>query len=394
MKLFDRYRKETKNEKERTLLSRVVKYNESQYRKDIQDWRDALAAAKSPLMPRQRLLQEIYTSVMTDALLSSQMQYRTDRSQNTTFCLLDAGGKTDEKSTAWLKDSGIYDTLSEAIIEAKFYGQSVMELAFDNGNPVFRMLPRTHIEPVNGIFYPDVFSGDGEKYRERPDYGTWILEFNTKEEDYGLLNSITPHVLMKRFAQSCWSELCEIYGIPPLVLKTNTSDQAMLERCKQMLQEAGSNAKYIADIDEQIEWATGTATDGAVFNNLISLCSNEISMCVLGAIVGQDTVNGNRSKEESSLKIVDSIILADHRSIETAFNRNVLPALNRLGMLPEGLRLHIQENMDMKPLWDMVYQASQFYEVDPEWIKDTFGIEVTGKREFGPSEDGDLRFFV
>ena len=29
--------------------------------------------------------------------------------------------------------------------------------------------------------------------------------------DYGLLNKAVPHVLFKKFAQSCWSELCEIY---------------------------------------------------------------------------------------------------------------------------------------------------------------------------------------
>jgi hypothetical protein len=394
MKLFDRAKNEIRKQKERNLVSRVVKYHESQYRLDIQDWRDALASAKSPLKPSQRRLQEMYGSVMTDALLSSQMQFRTDRSQSADFTLVDAMGKTDEEATAVLKSTQLYNDLSEAIVEAKFYGQSVMELSFDKDRPVYRLVPRTHVDPINGVFYPDVFSSDGENYRERPDYGTWILEFNTREGDYGLLNNITPHVLMKRFAQSCWSELCEVYGIPPLVLKTNTSDPEMLERCKQMLQEAGSNAKYIADIDEEIEWATGTATNGDVFNNLISLCSNEISMCVLGAVVGQDTVNGNRSKEESSLKIVDSIILADHRSIEAEFNGKVLPALNRVGLLPEGLCMRIREDKDMRPLWDMVYQASQYYEVDPAWIRDTFGIEVTGRREFGPSADGDLRFFA
>ncbi|WP_446662918.1 phage portal protein family protein, partial [Flavobacterium psychrophilum] len=35
-----------------------------------------------------------------------------------------------------------------------------------------------------------------------------------------MLNKAVSHVLFKRFAQSCWSELCEIYGIPPRVLKT------------------------------------------------------------------------------------------------------------------------------------------------------------------------------
>ena len=34
----------------------------------------------------------------------------------------------------------------------------------------------------------------------------------------------------------------------------------------------------------------------------------------------------------------------------------------------------------MEKLWKMVHEGSQYYDFDIDWIRETFGIEVTGLR--------------
>ena len=63
-----------------------------------------------------------------------------------------------------------------------------------------------------------------------------------------------------------------------------------------------------------------------------------------------------------------------------------------IGFLKPGLRLEITKEVDLEKLWKMTYEASQNYDVDPEWIRDTFGIAVIGKKQQGalpPGGDGE-----
>src|SRR5690606_25031665 len=125
----------------------------------------------------------------------------------------------------------------------------------------FELIPRYNVVPQTGMFYPEY--GDtsrGIAYRELPEFGTWILEFNS--ETLGLMNKLVPMALFTRFMESCWSELGEIYGIPPRVLKTNTQDATMLKRAESMMRDMGSASWFIIDETEEFEFAKGVATNG------------------------------------------------------------------------------------------------------------------------------------
>lgn len=89
---------------------------------------------------------------------------------------------------------------------------------------------------------------------------------------------------------------------------------------------------------------------------------------------------------------MEAVVKADKRLIESSFNRKILPALAAIGFLKPGLRLEITKEVDLEKLWKMTYEASQNYDVDPEWIRDTFGIAVIGKKQQGalpPGGDGE-----
>ncbi|MDR1517329.1 MAG: DUF935 domain-containing protein, partial [Dysgonamonadaceae bacterium] len=253
------------------------------------------------------------------------------------------------------------------------------------------LIPRNNIVPEKGLLLLKEDDSAGIKYREAREYGWWILEFWDKK-DFGLLNKAVPHVLFKRFAQACWSELCEIYAIPPRYIKTDTTNPEMLDRAEAMMRDMGAAAWFIIDSAEEFNFAKGADTNGDVYNNLIKLCQNEISMLINSVVVGEDTKNGNESKEEVSQKLLDIIVEFDKRMIKTYWNTTVIPALVKLGVFPAGASFSFQQEEDLEKLWKMVVEIAPYYSINPDWIKEKFGLDITEAKTAQQSDD--LSFFA
>lgn len=375
-----------------TIAPRVVKKSITRTRKDIADWKNALRLAQLAQSPRQYLLQEIYDEIADDALLTSQVNNRHERTVSAPFELVSQDGEVDDKLTTRIREMPFLQDLFKAMLDSDLYGSTVVELS---GSDEMCVIPRANIDPVNGRFYPDQYSPSFVPYREAAEYGKWILEFNSGH--LGLLNKAVPHVLFKKFAQSCWSELCEIFGIPPRYVKTNTQDEAMLARAEEMLMQMGAAAAFVIDTTEEFQFAQGVSTNGDVYANLIRLCNNEVSMLVSGAIIGQDTENGNYSKEQSSISILDRLVESDRRMVETYMNSTVLPALVSIGWMPQhSCRFRFAAVEDPDKTWQLVKDILPYKDVDNDWLTEKFGIPVKDKQfslESGLAAATD-RFFV
>ena len=363
-------------------VTKIVPKTVTRTRADIALWKSALRAADNVENPRRTRLQRLYADIMQDAHLTSLVELRVLSLLGTPFTLK-RDGEVDEECTALLASAAWKRDIDRFAWEELLYGHSLIELTTSpEGTPQVTLLPRTNVVPEQGVLLLSEDDGDGIRYREAREYGTWILEFGSRTE-YGLLNKAVPHVLFSRFAQSCWSELCEIYAIPPRVLKTNTQDPEMLDRAEQMMRDMGAAAWFIIDTDEEFSFAKGADTNGDVYNNLIRVCKEASSLLICGAQLGQDTLNGNRSKEESSQKLFDKIIQADRTRVQGYWNEIILPALVRIGIVPAGLTYEYQQEEDLEKLWQQTHQAMQYFHVEPEWIRSKFGIEVTGEKENG-----------
>lgn len=378
---------------ERRLTRMVIKRQESQLRKDMEDLKRAKLQATSVYEPRQLLLQTLYDVVMEDPLMTSQVSVlRVGKSQAVDF-ILKMNGEPDEAETQKLKDSGLFEDVNELVVESNFYNNSLLEFEYTaNGDLDVDLIPRKHVSPEDGRFYPDAAGATFVEYRDLPEFGKWLVEVYPRKRDLGLLVKAVPYVLMKRFAVACWSELCEIFGIPPRVLKTNTQDDDMLARAERMMREIGSAAYFIIDSNEEFSFANRSETNGDVYKNLITTCNQELSLLNLAAVIGQDTVHGGRSKEESSAELFEAVIKADHRLVEATWNKRILPALAAIGFIKPGLRLEIAKEVDVQALWKMTHEAAQYWEIDHEWVRDTFGIEVIGAKAHNvlpPADDPD-----
>lgn len=348
--------------------------------KDMESRKRALQAADNIDSPKRNLLIMLFEDIMSDAFLFSRIELRILDSISGGFTIKDSSGNEDPVLVDWLKNRKWYTQISRIMLEEIYYGHTLCEVTRIGDDIDFSVINRTNVIPETGRLLWDINASDGIDYRTVREFGTWLLEFGDIK-NYGLLNKAVPHVLFKRFAQSCWSELCEIYGIPPRVMKTDTSDPESLDRAEEMMRDMGAAAWFIIDDTEEFEWAKGVDTNGDVYNNLMSACKEELSLLIDGAVIGQDTKNGNRSKEESSVELREKLIKADRQKLQIYWNSILLPALVKIGIFPEGYVFQFLPEEDIPSLWKMTYEASQQFDVDPTWLSLKFGIPVTTKKQ-------------
>lgn len=383
-------------------ISGIVPKTISQTRQDIKTWTNAQNMAMVEENPKFFPIQNLYDNILKDLHLQSQVNNRMLKSLSRSFSIKNADGKTNDELTSLLQDKGFVFQINKAILETVFKRHSLGEFSYKmvNNEPVltFDTIPRQNVDPVNGYIYYDYTDDKKIKYREQKEYGSWLIEFGEKNTTLGLLDGCVPMVLFKRFGGSCWSELCEIYGIPPRVMKTNTQDRVMVNRAKQMMADMGSAAYFIIDDSESFEFAKGVNTNGDVYANLLQFCNNEISMGISGTVVGQDTKNGSNSKEKTSMGILDDLVDSDLSLIEQCWRDIVIPALQTLGILPAGVLYKYDATEDLDTLWKRVVEASAFLEVDSKWVEEKFGIKVLGTKTTAPTTNLSLNlsdgFFV
>ena len=359
-------------------------------RQDIASWNTALQLTKLEDNPKWYLLQQLYTETSLDALFTSQYKNRQLKALSKKIVLTKPNGEIDEEQSKLINNGIFTNEINRHILDSIYKIHSLIELSLNDEDVLqVDLIPRENVDPVGGFLYPDYTEDKKTDYRGVTEYGTWVLEFGEKG-DLGLLNNAVPHVLFKRFAQSCWSELCEIYGIPPRVMKTNTQDPTMVKRAETMMRDMGAAAWFIIDESEKFEWAAAATTNGDVYKNLITLCNNEISLLMTGAVIGQDTKNGSRSKDESGQEMLNTLIDSDLRLIEKHWNSTVIPALVKIGVLKGELTYGYEQTEDLAQLWTMTKDILQYKNVEDEWVEEKFGIKVTGDRQ-QPNQQNNLK---
>ena len=364
-------------------------------RADVLTWKSALAMAENIDNPKLYPYYNLVKDMLLDAHTTSQTKNRKLKTLSANFSIKKANGETHPELTSQLQKSVWFGDIIGHILDSEYFGYTLIEFNRGDDNSVeVALIPRQNVIPQKGIVLKDYTDDRGLDYMNASEYGTWLLDFG-KSGDLGLINQAIPHILFSRFAQSCWSELCEIYGIPPRVMKTNTRDRQAIARAEKMMTDMGAAAWFIIDETEQFEWATnGVPATGEVYDGLINRCENSISLLISGAIIGQDTKYGSRGKEMSSQDILQDLVDADQTMVEQYMNDKVLPALYAIGVLPEeGLSLMYDQAEDLGELWTRTKEILPYKEVSDDWIKEKFGIEVTGNKAPTTPQKLSLDFF-
>lgn len=368
----------------------------SRARKNIQAWRSALQAAENVTNPRRTLLYNLYDELVIDAHLTAEMQKRTLNIVGSEFYLYNGKGIHDEEVAKLISTPWFVKFLTYAM-ETRYYGHSLLQMEFGEDDLIsdLPLMPRRHVRPENGLWVIQQNDDKGISFREDPKYNKWLIEIGGKD-DLGLLNKAAPHVLYKRFAQSAWSEFCEIFGMPLRVTKTDTVDTGNLDRLNSMMIEMATAGYAIIDKEEEIEFIESAKTKGEVYSEMMAFCNNELSMLVSGSIIGGTGDGGSYAKEQVGMDVQQAITVADKQWIEGLVNTVLIPKLVAVGYPMADFRFEFERGKDIQGIWTITKGILEHYEVEDQFIKDTFGIPVTGKKQtpgIQATAKGELGFF-
>lgn len=361
---------------------------------NIQRWRTAIQIAESVDNPRRIQLYDLYDEISLDLHLESQIQTRQLAVMGASYSIVNSkDGKEDVELTKLFKKPWFIETMKHAH-NSILWGHSLIEFSefsqegeLDNEVKEVTLIKRKHVIPEKGLFVKQQGDSEGILYRENKLYTPWLFEVGTKD-NLGLLNKVVPHVLFKRFAQSSWSEFCEIFGMPARIGKTKSKDKRAVSDMEKMLINMGTAAYAVIDSDESVELMNGVQGDGTVYDKLIERCNSEISKGINGAVVGEGSSSGggSRAKEEVGNKKTNIFADADKILLQGYFNEKLFPLLIKHGYPLKGYEIKFEQTKDTKALWDIVKGMLQYKEVDNEWIEQQFGIPVTDKKVAAPTK--------
>ena len=385
------------------LVTRIIRSTNARSKKDIQQWRVALQQAENADNPKRILLYNIYNEILIDAHLSAEIERRLNALLGNKYELYDEDGTAQPEASAMIRKEW-YRQLLRWAWETILWGHSLVEieaLTQDGLIGSVRLVNRWHVYPERGIVAVKQGDENGINYRLDKKYSPWLFEIGDPY-DLGLLNKCVPHVIFKRFAQSAYSEYCEVLGIPPRVLKTDALDPEHLNRSEDMMANMGTNSYAVIGKDEEIVFVNAQGGDGEIFTNLFKISSNEISKLIGGAVIGEDSQQGSRAKEQVAYDLSKSIQQADKTMIESVINEQIIPRLVEMGYPFAGLTFEFIREKNLTEELDMALKIAQQFDMDKEgidYMNQTFSVPVVKQKQnsgfdgAAPEAKGNSSFF-
>lgn len=373
------------------LLDQILVSNMARARKDIRQWRLALQAAENVDRPNRTLLYNLYAELVLDADWIKESGNRAADLKSCKFNVVDADGEIDVEKTKLLKKPWFYK-LIDTYMDTIHWGHSVLQIGdlVEGEIDKVTLINRWHIIPEKGLFVKKKGDDKGIYYREDESYFNWLIEIG-ETHDLGVLNACAPYILYQRFALSAWSEYCEIFAMPLRIGRTNTKDIESLSRMENMLVNMATASYGIIDDNEQIEFVESNGGKGEVYENLMKVCNAKISKIIMGAVKGEDSKNGSRSKEEVSEKTTEKKSAADKEAFESFVTFTLFPKLVTHGYpFAEGDAFEFETPKDLKQLWTVTQGLLPYYDVEEDFIKNTFNIPVTKKKVNQLNTDPDF----
>jgi|SRR5690554_847261 len=386
--------KQALTERPNKVLDTIIRTTTARARRQISDWTNALRSAENVERPNRSRLYGIYNDILIDAHLTAEMLKRMNSLLESDFDLMDEKGVPNPEATAMLNKAWFTKLLQYAW-ESRMWGHSLVEitdLTAEGRIGDVQLVNRWHVVPEKGIVIKNVGDETGVTYRDNPKYTPWLFEIGDNY-DLGLLNKTVPHVLYKRFAQASWSEFTEIFGIPPRYVKTPSRDQEHLNKLEIMLRDMGTSTYGVFGTDEEFDFMDVPSSDGSLYKNLIGLAANEISKLLNGSVIGEQSQEGSRAKEQVGMDLSQQIWNGDKTWMERIINEEWLPKMIEMGYPFANLHFEFNREKDLKAEWEIVSGVLNHFTVDPEYIQDTFGIPVIEQKMNGvnPIEDSSAK---
>ena len=377
--------------KRRNALIELDEQTRSFTRQDIGKWRKAHEAAVDVENPRRAELYNVYADAMLNEHLEGCFGQIEDAVKARQFVIKSAkSGKEIEDKTAIFKAPWFGEFL-HLVLETEAWGHSLIEL----GNIIdargqriidkITLIPREHVVPERGLILPNVndeFS-QGIDYRNNPKLSPYLIEIEAKEP-LGLLLKVAPSTISIKNAAGFWDTFAEMFGIPVRWASSPSDDPADKASIMSALRQMGAAAYALFPEGTEIHFLETQKGDAfEVFDRRIVRAQNNISKAILKQTMTLED-GSSLSQAEVHLDIFDRLIDSRLEQIANIVNWQLLPKLQAMGMpFTDDDRFEWDNTTSYTPEQQVEIEKMvlQYYEVDPSYFADKYGILITGAKQ-------------
>lgn len=342
---------------------------------DTSDFMAAIHAAENVDYAQRTKLYDLYTDILLDAHLSSVI----DKRKNAVLCSsveFQRNGKPDDAINEQILSPWFYRCVSD-ILDARFWGFSLLQFYKNNEWIDYDLVPRKHVEPVRRLILSRQTDIQGMSWDEFSD-----LLFIGRDTDLGLLAKAAPWVIYKRNTTADWAQFSEVFGMPIQEYIYDTDDEDARERALQDANSIGSLATFIHGKDTELQLReAGNKTGSAdVYERLVERCNSEISKLILGnTLTTESSDKGTQALGTVHKKVEESVAKADREYVLKVLNYDMTDIFAHMGINTAGGKFCFPEKKDIDPNTEMsvLTQLHTTFSlpVDDDYLYEKFGVE-------------------
>lgn len=342
---------------------------------DTSDFMAAIHAAENVDYAQRTKLYDLYTDILLDAHLSSVIDKRKNAvlSSNVEF---QRNGKPDDAINEQILSPWFYRCVSD-ILDARFWGFSLLQFYKNNEWIDYDLVPRKHVEPIRRLILSRQTDIQGISWDEFSD-----LLFVGRDADLGLLAKAAPWVIYKRNTTADWAQFSEVFGMPIQEYIYDTDDEDARERALQDANSIGSLATFIHGKDTELQLReAGNKTGSAdVYERLVERCNSEISKLILGnTLTTESSEKGTQALGTVHKKVEESVAKADREYVLKVLNYDMTDIFARMGINTSGGKFCFPEKKDVDPNTEMsvLTQLHTTFSlpIDDDYLYEKFGVE-------------------
>ncbi len=344
---------------------------------DIGAWRMALISADNG---QRKKLYDLYEDILIDLTISDAIEKRIDAITNADIRF--SVNNKEVNAVNDLIESETFETIITEILNAKFWGVSLIELMPDiNYKIKAENIPRTHINVRKKIITREWHDTHGWDYENNP----FIIKAGGNIKNYGLIYKLAPYGIYKRGNIGDWAQFAELFGQPFRVGKYNAHDQETRQKLFDALIEAGSSAVSVIPKEGDVEFLeTKASGNGVLFEKFCNYCNDEILIGVLGQTMTTKS-GASYAQSETHMDVQKAKHRSDKKFVLRILNEQLVPFLAARGWAVTGGLFSIAEKGESISLKDQISidtQAARIIPIPQSYFYKKYGYpEPKGNEE-------------
>lgn len=353
---------------------------------DIANWRTAMQQAEGHSQQRKTLF-DLYEDILLDGYLTGVTDRRVQQITNADLVFTLPDGKPIDEINSLVGTSYFEDLLTE-IMNAKFWGHSLIELLWTPHNstskysPKTVLIPRKNVKPRWGIVTKEEFGLEGTEYR-KPPFSHQIIEVGGNE-DLGLFLKVAQYVIYKRGDFGDWAEFASIFGIP--FRHATYNNEATRKALEDGLEKAGPAGYLVSQEGTQIEFKQGNPSGNGegVFRFLRQACNEEIAYTILGnTMTSMESRNSGYAQSKTHADAESELIKADRRFVLRVLNEQLIPYLEKMGYpVKDGKwKFQDEESLSLTERINIDIQLSELIDIGEDYWYEKYGIPKPKKQQ-------------